>query len=61
MAIKCRDFERLFNELVDSDLPVTNPAAGGGDSTDGRRPVAISPDPEPVTTRAQARVAGSRG
>ena len=31
MAIRCRDFERVFNELIDSGLPIAGSAAGGGD------------------------------
>jgi len=55
MAIKCRDFERLFNELIDAGFPVMGQAAVGCDPTGARSPAASTAGPEPATTD-QARL-----
>jgi hypothetical protein len=48
--MKCRDFERACNELIDAGSPVTGQADVGGDPAGGRSPAASTAEPGPAAS-----------
>jgi hypothetical protein len=44
--MKCREFERACNELIDAGLPITGRGAAAGSHADGRGPAAHTREPK---------------